>query len=287
MTKKSQLACLATQLITVTMFRNIVNVWIQYRCTNGHYVYIYQVQPMNSQPQWLHTAHRVYARMQRILEGAQIFFFLYIYLACNYRPLCNCCTYCMFGTKVLLWKRHYSDVGWRKVTSDDDVSFVQLKKKRKTHQPLKKWVYTARKNKKRKARRPARGMGTSSDGYRRREEDDRYFVIYRPLESSCGIFTVYSGIPENRIPVFCFGVSRYSTTSNNGTWRYKYRNFLGLLTITLTIVSALRAARCRWYRVRRSIIRGVRIHTTRTRYRVHSSTSMVVWYEVPPYIEFD
>ena len=215
------------------------------------------------------------------------FFFLYIYLACNYRPLCNSCTYCMFGTKVLLWKRHYSDVGWRKVTSDDDVSFVQLKKKRKTHQPLKKWVYTARKNKKRKARRPARGMGTSSDGYRRREEDDRYFVIYRPLESSCGIFTVYSGIPENRIPVFCFGVSRYSTTSNNGTWRYKYRNFLGLLTITLTIVSALRAARCRWYRVRRSIIRGVRIHTTRTRYRVHSSTSMVVWYEVPPYIEFD
>ena len=39
---------------------------------------------------------------------------------------------------------------------------------------------------------------------------------YRPLESSYGIFTVFSGIPENRIPVFCFGISWYSTTSNNG-----------------------------------------------------------------------
>ena len=54
-----------------------------------------------------------------------------------------------------------------------------------------------------------------SDGYRRRKQDGRYFVKYRPLESSYGIFTVFPGIAENRIPIFCFGISLYSTTSNN------------------------------------------------------------------------
>ena len=107
-----------------------------------------------------------------------------------------------------------------------------------------------------------------SDEYRRRKQDGRCFVKFRPLESSYGIFTVFYGIPENRIPVFCFGISRYSTTSNNGIRRCKYRNCIGVLTVTLAIVSAVRAARCSWYRVRRNNVRGIRIHTSRTRYRV-------------------
>ena len=56
-----------------------------------------------------------------------------------------------------------------------------------------------------------------SDGYRRRKQDGRYFVKYRPLESSYRIFTVFPvlqkieyryfvsvflGIPQHRITVY-------------------------------------------------------------------------------------
>lgn len=55
----------------------------------------------------------------------------------------------------------------------------------------------------------ARYSITGSDGYRRRKQDGRYvFVKYRPLESmnsyTYDMFTVFSGFPENRIPVFLF-----------------------------------------------------------------------------------
>ena len=87
-------------------------------------------------------------------------------------------------------------------------------------------------------------------------------------------FTLFYGIPENQIPIVCFGISRYPTTSNNGIRRYKYRNCRGVLTIALKFVSTVCAARCSWYRVRCNIVRGIKIHpTSRTRYRVHSSST--------------
>ena len=111
----------------------------------------------------------------------------------------------------------------------------------------------------------------SGHGYRCRKGDDRYFVKYRPPRnySSYGIFLVFSGIPENRMPLYFASVflSLYSARSDDGTRTCIGRNCLGGLSIILRIASAVRGkntARCAcWYRVGCNSIGGIGIHPAR------------------------
>ena len=61
------------------------------------------------------------------------------------------------------------------------------------------------------------GRGSSSVvmGYRRRKQDDWYFLLTPTARNSYGIF-LFCCNPENRVPAFCFYIYWYSTTWISG-----------------------------------------------------------------------